>query len=268
MEKIIQKIKELTGKNFIKLADSGDHSIKSIAKLMKSLGKDRVLLQDQGGWLTYQAYTRKHGLMTIELKTDYGLVDLDDLAKKANNNGFLLINSLTGYFAEQPMHEIVQMCSKTSCLLINDVSGSIGTENAKIGDIIFGSFGQQKPINLGYGGFIATDNEDWFKKLEGCNFKENKLIALERELERMPKRLQVFTDLNKKIKQDLKNYKIIHLESYGINVVVKFDSEQEKKEIMDYCEANKLEFTLCPRYIRILDNAISIEVKRFNVAYD
>jgi|SRR3989344_2513667 len=268
MEQILQKLRELTNKKFIKLADSGDHAIKSIAKLMKDLGKDRVLLQDQGGWLTYQAYTRKHGLMTLELKTDYGIVDLDDLAKKANNNGFLLINSLTGYFAEQPMHEIFQMCSKTSCLLVNDVSGSISTDNSKIGDIIFGSFGQQKPINLGYGGFIATDNEDWFKKLEGCNFKENKLIALQRELERMPKRLKVFTELNKKIKQDLKDHKIIHSESYGINVVVKFDSEKEKNEIVKYCENNKLEYTLCPRYIRVLDNAVSIEVKRVNVNYD
>src|SRR3989338_3400445 len=95
-----------------------------------------------------------------------------------------------------------------------------------------------------------------------------KIIALQRELERMPKRLKVFTELNKKIKQDLKDHKIIHSESYGINVVVKFDSEKEKNEIVKYCENNKLEYTLCRRYIRVLDNAVSIEVKRVGVNYD
>ena len=38
MEQILQKLRELTNKKFIKLADSGDHAIKSIAKLMKDLG--------------------------------------------------------------------------------------------------------------------------------------------------------------------------------------------------------------------------------------
>ena len=42
MEQILQKLRELTNKKFIKLADSGDHAIKSIAKLMKDLGIDLI----------------------------------------------------------------------------------------------------------------------------------------------------------------------------------------------------------------------------------
>ena len=35
-----------------------------------------------------------------------------------------------------------------------------------------------------------------------------------------------------------------------------------KQRIIDYCNENNLEFTECPRYIRINEPAISIEVKR------
>ncbi|MBI4141867.1 hypothetical protein HY484_03010, partial [Candidatus Woesearchaeota archaeon] len=43
---------------------------------------------------------------------------------------------------------------------------------------------------------------------------------------------------------------------------VKFNNEQEKQQLIDYCNKNKYEYTLCPRYIRVMDNAISIEVKK------
>ena len=36
----------------------------------------------------------------------------------------------------------------------------------------------------------------------------------------------------------------------------------EKEAITMYCESNGYEFTECPRYIRIIEPAISIEVKR------
>jgi len=41
-----------------------------------------------------------------------------------------------------------------------------------------------------------------------------------------------------------------------------FDIENEREEIIDYCNKHGYEYTQCPRYIRVLDSAISIEVKR------
>ena len=67
-----------------------------------------------------------------------------------------------------------------------------------------------------------------------------------------------------KVKEDLKRFNIIHPDSRGINVVVKFSGDIEKAEIISYCNQNKLEFTLCPRYIRVNEKAISIEIKRID----
>jgi dTDP-4-amino-4,6-dideoxygalactose transaminase len=155
---VTEKLHELFGKNNIQLVSSGDHAILSVLRYAKSIGKSRVLIQDQGGWLTYRDYPKKEELETVFLKTDYGLIDLDDLRIKADSNSVLLVNSLNGYFSEQNMKEIKRICSDKNCLLINDASGSAGTESALIGDIILCSFGKFKPINLHYGGCIAFNS--------------------------------------------------------------------------------------------------------------
>lgn len=253
-----EKLQELTGKKNIKLVQSGDHAILYVLKFMKKLGKESVLIQDQGGWLTYRDYPKKAGLEKIELKTDYGLIDLDDLRAKAGDKSVLLVNSLNGYFSEQPMHEIAKICAAKSCLLINDASGSIGTEIGSIGDIILGSFGKDKPVNLHYGGFIAFD-EDY--DLEG-EFDPGKLAALAEELDRMFAKQLRWDSMHWKIISDLKDFDVIHRDKPGINVVVKFSDEEEKKKILAYCEENKLPYTICPRYIRVNCDAVSIEVKR------
>ena len=55
---------------------------------------------------------------------------------------------------------------------------------------------------------------------------------------------------------------IIHADKKGINVVIKFRNEAEKKRIIYYCDKNNYQYTECPRYKRVNCNAISIEVKR------
>ena len=252
-----EKLQELTGKQKIKLVKSGDHAILSVLKFCKSIGKEKVLIQDQGGWLTYRDYPKKVRLEKTELKTDYGVLDLDDLKEKADEKSVLLVNSLTGYFSEQPMQEIAKICSEKKCLLVNDASGSIGTELAKTGDVILGSFGKDKPVNLHYGGFIAYDSGEF----EG-EFDESKLSALNDELDKLFARLIEWETKNAKIKADLKDLDVVHKDKAGINVVVKFSNEPEKEKILKYCEENKLPYTICPRYIRVNCDAVSIEVKR------
>jgi len=251
------KLKELTGKKQIKLVESGDHAILSVLKFCKSIGKEKVLIQDQGGWLTYRDYPKKVGLEKAELKTDYGILDLDDLKEKADEKSVLLINSLNGYFSEQLMQEIAEICAEKKCLLVNDASGSIGTDIGKIGDIMLCSFGKDKPVNLHYGGFIAYDSGEF----EG-EFDDSKLSALSDELDKLFAKLLAWETRNAQIKEDLKDFDIIHRESKGINVIVKFSSEEEKEKILEYCKENDLPYTICPRYIRVNCDAVSIEVKR------
>jgi hypothetical protein len=262
MQQVSEKLKELTGNKYIQLTEKGNESVLIALTLAKDLDKEKVLIQDQGGWITYKQYPEKLGLEIIELKTNYGLIDLNDLEDKADENSVLLINSTPGYAAFEDMQKIADICKKKKCLLINDVSGSIGTEIAKIGDIVFGSFGRWKPINLEYGGFIATNNDGYYQEFEASYFDEHKYDDLLEKFKELPSRLKKFEEARKKILDELSSFKIIHKDKDGINVIVKFVDDEVKQIIIDYCKENKLEFTECPRYIRIKEPAISIEVKR------
>ena len=59
-------------------------------------------------------------------------------------------------------------------------------------------------------------------------------------------------------------YDIIHPESESLVVVIGFKDSEEKENIINYCRKNNYEYTLCPRYIRIGRDAVSIEVKRLD----
>jgi len=249
----IKELQALTGNERIIFTKRGNESILLSLKYAKSIGKTKVFIQDQGGWITYLQYPKKAGLEMIKVKTDYGLVREIDIDDKS----VVLINSMPGYAYPQEMEWIADKCNKVGALLINDVSGSIGRENAKVGDIIIGSFGKWKPVDLEHGGFIATDESIYNRILQPKDPPVD-FSNLLKKLKILPKRLDLFSRTNKKIKKDLDSYDIIHKELDGINVIVKFP----KNDIIDYCERNKYEYTVCPRYIRVNDDAISIEVKR------
>lgn len=263
MKEILGKLKELTGKEFIQLTERGNRSIEIALALAKEIGKTKVLIQDQGGWLTFRDYPKKFDLEIKEIKTNKGLIDLDDLEKNADSESILLICSMPGYIAlEENMQKIQEICAKKGCLFVNDISGSIGTDYAKYGDLILSSFGKWKPVNLEYGGFIATNENSYYTSFDASFFEDKKYDALMKKLEELPSRLNMLSEKRKKVIEDLESFKIIHKEKQGINVCVKFDDEETKQKIIDYCKENKLEFTECPRYIRVNENAVSIEVKR------
>jgi len=260
-EKIKNLLKELTGTKEVKLLSRGNKAIFVALQIAKRLGKTDVIMQDQGGWLTYRHHAFKLGMHVIYLRTNYGIVDVKKLGEKINPKSVLILNSLSGYFAEQPMKQIAKIAKRKKTLLINDVSGSIGTKNAIYGDIIFGSFGKWKPINLGTGAFIAVKNPKYFKffEIEEAELPYDELLE---KIKKLPERLKFLGRKCKKIKKDLRDMNILHRKSYGLNVVIKFDNEQEKEKIINYCNSNNLPFTVCPREIRVNTDAISIEVKR------
>ncbi len=264
MQQILSKIRELTGKKFIQLTERGNKSIRIALALARNLGKTKVLIQDQGGWVTFRQFPKKYRLDLVELKTNYGLIDLTDLKEKADEESVLLVNSMPGYLAEENMEEIVKLCNEKKCIVISDVSGSIGTDTAVYGDIIFASFGKWKPVELGYGGFIATDDELFYQDFDASYFDEKKYDELLKKIDELPNRLLSWQLKRSRIIADFGSMAVIHRELPGINVAVKFKDDNEKERIVQYCKKNQLEFTECPKYIRVKDNAISIEVKRLN----
>jgi dTDP-4-amino-4,6-dideoxygalactose transaminase len=257
-------LKKLTGKKFVVFVRRGNIAIRFGLRLAKALDYKEALLQDQGGWITYPQFCRKEKIDYDELKTYFGLVEPDALKKFKKR--VLLINSMPGYVALQDMKEVERVCKQQDIFLINDATGSIGTPEAKKGDVVFASFGEHKPVNLGNGGFIATDNQEHFEFFKDQNLHHARIdidyALLLQRLNRLGKRLDLYRRTRSKVLDDLKDYHLIHRERQGINVIARYYSEMEKERLINYCNNEGLEYTLCPRNIRVKAEAVCIEVKR------
>lgn len=264
------ELQKITLAEEIEFTDRSNIAILASFRMFKKQGYDTVLMQDQGGWLTYPQFAKKLKLKIIYLPTDDGKIDpvaFTDFLKNKTivpSKTFVIINSLAGYAVQNDMNAIYSACKTKNIPLINDVSGSIGTKNAtmNVSDIIVGSFGSGKPIDLGAGGFIARSAE-WNVDIP-IQKKELHFDILLDKLKLLPKRRKKLEERSKQIKTDLKQYDIVMKKDTGINVIVKFPDEQTKNAIELYCQKNNLEFTLCPRYIRVTSDAVSIEVKRLH----
>ncbi len=281
-DKIITRLKELIKHEAIELTSKGDIAIfaalycarKLVLDENYKITKKTIVVPDQGGWFSYEKYPKMLELDVKKVKTDYGIIDLDDLKKITKNACAFIYQNPAGYFADQPIKKIYNICKKNHCLVIMDVTGCIGDNklyNGDYSDINVCSFGRWKPLNVHYGGFLSARKKEYFGKgkeiFNTISFDEQYFPILEKRLNSLKKRLDSLYKKTKKVKEDLKDFKIIHKNKKGINVVVKFSKEEEKEKIINYCKNHNLEYTLCPRYIRVMDNAVSIEIKRWeNVA--
>lgn len=262
-KKIDQKLRKLTRHEHVHLTDRGNSAIFLAMHIAKKMNpRPDILIPDQGGWFSYKGYPQFFGFNIVEVKTDYGVIDLQDLKKKAKNASCFIFASFAGYFAEQPLRKIKTICKKAGCLMIEDASGAIGDTklcNGKYSDMIVGSFGKWKPVECGYGGWISVKSKEYFDVAQealsitkvhpqfyheiGPALKNNKF-----------KKLLALQNI---VKQELKDFEVLHRDSRGLNVVVKFDPK-----ILTYCIGKKYPYVLCPSYIRVNEKAISIELKR------
>jgi len=261
---VFERLKKYTKHDNIFFVPRGNKAIFSALKIVHGSGFNKILIPDQGGWLTYSHYAKKLKFDVKMLETDYGIINLDNLKE---NNAAIIYSNPAAYYAEQPFKEIYEICKKNNIIVILDISGCIGSDfyHGNYADVIVCSFGRWKPINLGYGGFISIQDKEILKLnnnfLKNLEFKE-KYAALYNKLIDLKTRYDFFEKINKKIKSELKNLNILHKYKNGINVIIKFDNDKEKNKIIDYCEKNKYEFVVCPKSIKVNENAISIEVKR------
>jgi hypothetical protein len=208
-------------------------------------------------------------LKVQELKTKDSLIMPDELKNALDNDtNCLIYQSPGGYFAMQDARMIYEAAAGR-CSVILDVSGCLGDPvacNGRHSDIMVGSFGRSKPVEVGYGGFVSFKHrKDYEYAQEIFNttaFDDEYLEPLYEKLLRVPGRLQTMYRECEKIKQELNDYPVLHSDRKGIVVVVAYTSEKQKSAIISYCERNKYEYTQCPRYIRVMRDAISIEVKR------
>lgn len=264
-QQTLYKLSDLFKKKYVLFTNRCNVSIKLALSLADKLKRKNVIIQDEGGWLTYKEDPHIFGMHITELKTDYGLINPDDLSN--HKGAVLLINSMPGYVVLQNMEELEEACEKNDIFLINDVCGSVGTPECVFGEIIVCSFGRWKPLNAGFGGCIATDDEAHYKfflqqNSFSCEDEEGFLNILNEKLDALPDRLTFFEIKKQQILDDLSEMDIIHPNGAGLNAIIKYSTPDEKKIITEYCKDNGYEYIECPRYIRTNSKAISVEVKR------
>ena len=272
-QKVIKLLADITKHKHVRLVQRGNAAIFCALIIAKKTNpKPFILIPDQGGWISFNTYPKLLGFDIRTVKTNRGLIDLIDLEKKAESGAALLVTSFAGYFAEQPMKYISKICRRYGCLLIEDASGAVGDEDLCDGDysdIIVGSFGRWKPINVEYGGFITAAKKEYFDVAREVFSTTNhypKYDVLIEKLKNANVRVKSMLKAADKVKDDLAKrfpeLKIIHKDLRGLNIVIRHMNEAEKDEIQEYCDEKDYDYLECPQYTRLDEDAISIELKR------
>ncbi len=260
--KIIEIIKKITGHKYVKLVSKGNAAIMASLIIAKKSGYDNILIPDQSAWMNYLDYPKLFGLETKKIKTNEGLIE--DFSRLKDN--VLLYQNPAGYFAHQDSKKIYK--NKGKGLIIMDVGGSFGLDfiDGNDCDLMLGSFGRWKIINLGYGGFISSNDKDLLNKgkeiYRSAPIGEKYYEELLERLENIDTRKNFLLNKRKQVLKIFSDYNIVHKNRKGLNIIVKFNSEKQRKEIIGLCEKNNLPWKECPCYIRLEEKAISIEIKR------
>jgi len=251
-----EKLSKLSGKKHITFQRRGNRAILNSLRYAKQLGKTRLLIPDQGGWMTYEQYGNELGFSVEKFLTDSGLItDLPSV----DSNCVLLLNAMPGYCVEQDdIGILVGKLHDNSAFVITDVSGAIGNDSLMHGDVLIGSFGPDKPLSVGKGGFIASDL-DLGRENEAT---EDVLAHLDAALGELGEKRAFFYALHDTIIAEMSSYDIIHADRAGFNVIVRYKNATVLTAITSFCDDHGYAYTMCPRYIRVNDNAVSIEVKR------
>jgi len=223
---------KLTGKKNIVLTKSGNKAILQALRLAKQLGYRELYLADQGGWITYHQYGKKLKFNIHYLETDLGLIDF----KQVKKNSVIIFNAMPAYAFEQ-----TKLPKTRDYLAIADITGSIGSWDVDA-DILVCSFGENKMINLGTGGMIASNMYLPFEE----SF-EGKERELKKRIIDLPNRLKKLRELRSKV---VKEVKALRPDHNGINVIS-----------IEYCEKNNLEYKKCPMRIKVNIPAVSIEIQ-------
>jgi hypothetical protein len=265
-------ISEITGHEYVKVVNSGNSAI--LAAMSSFKGK--ILIPDQGGWSGFKSIAEYRGLEVIEVPTKLGVINplvLEDIIVKYKPEA-LFITSFAGYIAEQPVRELFELCNYYNIILVEDASGGIGDKEGKLcngnhAHVIVASTGSPKIVNAGNGGFISTGDNKFFKKskyiLKTLKADPITCVGIFHEVSNASGILSKSIKACDFIKREFKSS--IHADKRGVTVAISVD---EPKRV-GYLLRQKLNVesrsivTICPRYDRVLVNAVCIEIKNLDV---
>ncbi|WP_456372639.1 hypothetical protein [Methanocaldococcus sp.] len=235
---------------------------------------DEILIPDMGGWNGFLKFPKILDIKTKQLKTNLGIIDIKNL-EEVNNKSSIILTSLSGYLAPQPLKDIKKICEEKEILFIEDISGKIGGD-CGYGDIIVCSTGSPKILNCEYGGFLGISYEVGEKledilnriKLISKTYKTiNYFGLLKEELLNAKKTYKKYVEVNKIIKKNIKNAYFKDLE--GISTFIECDNPKtisKKINSLIKLDNRKSITTICPNYDRILKKGIVFETKKIEIS--
>ncbi len=259
----------LTKHKYSKIINSGNLAI--FTAMSNFQGK--IMVPDQGGWSGFIKIAEFLGLELFYLPTDWGLINPDllkDVLIKEKPEA-LFLTSFAGYTAEQPIKEIYNTCDAEGVVLVEDASGALGDEkgrlaNGKHSHIIVASTGSPKIVNVGNGGFISTDRKEILETpLKFLQPDHITCAGISQEIKHAPSILSETISSCSYLKEELED--IFHEDKRGINVICKAD--KPNKLARELRAAIKVRdggmISKCPRYDRILKNAVALEIKNLDI---
>jgi|GEM_PF-187571 hypothetical protein len=281
-------VKDVTGHDHTKIVTSGNSAILSVMSTFPG----KVLIPDQGGWTGFRKMAEFVGREVREVPTELGIINVDELSTSLSENkpDALFITSFAGYMAEQPVKEIYEICSDAGVTLVEDASGSVGDRTGKLanGDhahVLVASTGAPKTVNVGSGGFISTNDKKIFEDardiLKAVKAGPVTCAGIAQEIKNAPQVLAKTAEACEFIKKGLKNGglnkfrdpndlgapAILHPDKRGINICISTSSP--KKTGYKLRKSFKVHgggiVTVCPRYERIMVDAVCLEVKNLDL---
>ena len=285
-----EKLVDIVNHKFAKLVNSGNSAILSA---MNSID-GAILIPDQGAWNGFKQIANFLNKDLITFKTNQGLVDLDYLNESIisssednivdlddeNKKSALFLTSFAAYTAEQDIKEISDFIHKNNMVLVEDASGAIGDwenklANGNYSDIIIGSTGSPKIVNVEDGGFITTNDNSLFDKSK-LLLKTNKAsnitaCGIYNELDFAQENLKKSIDSCLYLKEKIKNetgFEVFHTDKRGINVIIKTDDPKSLsyKLRQEFVLDSHGMITKCPNYNRLKEKAVALEIKNLHMS--
>ena len=245
-----EKLANITNHNFAKLVNSGNSAILSAMNFVDGA----ILIPDQGAWNGFKQIVNFLNKDLITVKTNKGWIDLDNLNESIisssedniidlddeDNKSALFLTSFAAYTAEQDLKAICDFAHNNNILVVEDASGAIGDyenrlANGNYSDIIIGSTGSPKIVNVEDGGFITTNDDKLFEK-SSLLLKTNKAsnitaCGIYNELDFAKDNLKKTVDASLYLKEaigDKTNFNVFHKDKRGINVIIETEDPKYK----------------------------------------
>ena len=164
-------------------------------------------------------------------------------------------------------------------VVVEDASGAITDSEHKLAngnysDIIIGSTGSPKIVNVEDGGFITSNDNNVFDKSK-ILLKTNKAsnitaCGINTELDFANDTLNKTIDACSNLKENIENktnFEVFHRDKRGINVILKTEDSKSLsyKLRQEFVLDSHGMITKCPNYNRLKEKAVALEIKNLSI---